>query len=100
MNHMPSHGNASNAKVGNAREGYMHGSMKAGHGGRVPAHHAGHNVQVQCQFPQPPPQRCYCQAAAFTSLDGREFPRLLDAYGSSIPCKSVEFVQQHYPHGM
>lgn len=89
MNHLPSHGNASNSKVGNAREEYADGSRRAAlmKANRGPAPY----MQAQCAFPQPPPQRCYCHPAAFTSLDGRTYHRLLDAYGHSIPCKGVQY---------
>lgn len=39
-----------------------------------------------CAFPQPPPRRCYCMPAAFSSTCGQTHHRLLDAYGSSRPC--------------
>lgn len=93
MNQIPSHGNASQAKVGNAREGFKHGMMAqqghmmAGPGGYAPGMAGGQYMQAQCSFPAPPPKRCYCHPAAFTSLDGRAFHRLLDAYGSSTPCQ-------------
>jgi hypothetical protein len=99
MNEMPSHGNASMAKTGNAsmpamREGFKMGSYAPGVAG-------GHYMQGSCgmpmpakpcegpcHFPAPPPKQCYCHPAAFTSLDGRSHQRLLDAYGSSRPCSS------------
>lgn len=39
-----------------------------------------------CHFPQPPPRRCYCYPAAFSSRCGERQHRLLVAYGSSRPC--------------
>ena len=116
MSHMPSHGNASNTNAGNARESYQmeegngreNFQMKGGQPGQMPVRGnpmmrkagqmAGDYVpsgglatargmmQQQCHFPQAPPARCYCQPAAFTSLDGRSYFRILDAYGSSKPC--------------
>jgi hypothetical protein len=93
MSHMPSHGNASQAKVGNAREefqmkqmGGQYGSMS---GEYAPGMAGGKYMEMSCHFPQAPPKRCYCHPAAFTSLDGRSHQRLLDAYGMSRPC-------QHY----
>ena len=88
---MPAHGNASNARVGNAREGFQmagHPSMRGDH---APGMAGGKYMEgaSMCHFPQAPPKRCYCQPAAFTSLDGRSHQRILDAYGNSRPC-------QHY----
>lgn len=40
-----------------------------------------------CQFPMPPPKRCYCQAAHFSSRDGRQYHLMANAYGHSTPCK-------------
>lgn len=42
-----------------------------------------------CAFAAPPPKRCYCQPAAFSSLDGRGYQRILDAYGNSRPCDTM-----------
>lgn len=85
MNQMPAHGDATNTKAGNGREGFTHGSM----GGQyAPGMAGGNQMQMACAFPQPPPQRAYCMPAAFSSLDGRRFHRLLDAYGSSRPVQS------------
>jgi len=85
MDQMPSHGNASQNKVGNAREGFKHGSMG---GSYAPGMAGGPYNEMTCHFPQPPPKRCYCHPAAFTSLDGRDYHRILDAYGHSRPCQS------------
>lgn len=82
---MPAHGNASQAKVGNAREGFRHGSMS---GDYAPGMAGGKYMEMTCHFPQPPAKRCYCHPAAFTSLDGRSHHRILDAYGHSRPCFS------------
>lgn len=85
MSQIPAHGQASMNKVGNAREGFRPGSMA---GDYVPGQ-AGHKImEVACHFPPPPPSRCYCHPAAFTSLDGRTHQRLLDAYGHSRPCNN------------
>ena len=85
MSQIPAHGNASQAKVGNAREGFRHGSMS---GSYAPGMAGGHMMQATCHFPAPPPKRNYCQPAAFTSLDGRTHQRLLDAYGFSVPAQN------------
>lgn len=81
MSQMPAHGVASQRKVANGREGFQMGSYAPGMAG-------GRAAQMTCAFPAPPPKRCYCHPAAFTSLDGRSHSRLLDAYGSSRPCQS------------
>lgn len=83
MSQMPSHGNASNARVANAREGFQQGMMRGGPrmGGGMPA-------AATCQFPQPPPARTYCHPAAFSSMNGMQYHRLLDAYGQSVPSMS------------
>ena len=105
MSQMPSHGNASNAKVGNARENfhmkgmdgkYGHKGMQQGMQGKygsmkgdyAPGMAGGKYMEMECHFPQAPPKRCYCHPAAFSSLDGRHYHRMLDAYGSSRPCHS------------
>jgi hypothetical protein len=97
MSHMPSHGNASNTNAGNARESYQHEEAdvrenfqmaKGGHPGSPMMRRAGQFMQQQCHFPQPPPNRCYCQPAPFTSLDGRKFFTITNAYGNSKPCPS------------
>lgn len=82
MNNIPSHGNAFEGKVGNARENFtmpQANRMQAGScsGGGV--------SEMTCHFPAPAPRRIYCHPAAFTSLDGRSFHRLIDAYGHSRP---------------
>ena len=82
---MPAHGNASQAKVGNAREGFRHGSMSGDH---APGMAGGKYMEMTCHFAQPPPKMVYCHPAAFTSLDGRSHHRILDAYGHSRPCQS------------
>lgn len=86
MSNMPSHGNASQAKVGNAREGFQQGAMMKG--GYAPGMAGGRQMQMSCLFPQAPPKRCYCHPAAFSALDGRSHFRLLDAYGQSSPCQN------------
>lgn len=73
LSNIPSHGNASYTKAGNGREFFGQGQ---GH----PA-----NQEMTCHFPQPAPKRVYCHPAAFTSLDGRSYHRILDAYGHSRP---------------
>lgn len=108
MSHMPSHGNASNTNAGNARESYQtdeadvreNFQMKGGHpgnpmmrkAGRMAGEYApglaGQFTQQQCHFPQAPPARCYCQPAPFTSLDGRQYFTITNAYGNSRPCPS------------
>jgi hypothetical protein len=105
MSQMPAHGNASMSKVGNAREGFRPGSMPSREGfdgmngmrgmagdmvpGAGMARDAAQKAyEVACHFPAPPPKRCYCHPAAFTSLDGRSHARILDAYGHSRPCSS------------
>lgn len=86
MSQMPAHGNASQAKVGNAREGFRTGSARVE--GYSHGMAGGKFMEATCHFPQPPPKRCYCAPAAFTSLDGRSHHRILDAYGHSRPCQS------------
>lgn len=105
MSNMPSHGNASNAKVGNAMmpKEYMHPMYKESiqmmpkeymqsHEGYCTqcGHHdsgkAGGMLHGSCAFAMPPPKRCYCHPAAFTSLNGQSHHRILDAYGNSRPC--------------
>ncbi|MGV9199676.1 MAG: hypothetical protein ACOC4M_12755 [Promethearchaeia archaeon] len=101
MSQMPAHGNAG-AKVANAREGFQmggkYGSMK---GDYAPGMAGGHYMEgscampmptkpceAPCHFPAPAPKRCYCQPAAFTSLDGRSHFSLLSAYGTSRACSA------------
>lgn len=103
MSNMPSHGNASHAKVGNGmmpgyKEGMAYPSYKEGmHGYKEGyctscgcGHHdsgkAGGMLHGSCAFAMPPPKRCYCHPAAFTSLNGQSKHRILDAYGNSRPC--------------
>lgn len=83
MSNYASHGNASTSKVGNASNEYMHGHYYGGHSNDMCGCGA---AESACQFPQPPPKRCYCHPAAFTSLDGRSHHRILTAYGNSRPC--------------
>lgn len=65
------------------------GSAQVGNGMVAPMSHPMN--RMQCSFPQPPPKRCYCHPAAFTSLDGRGHHRLLDAYGNSTPCSGLMY---------
>ena len=101
MSHMPSHGNASNTNAGNARESYQHEEADGrenfqmkGHPGMMgkaagmAGNYASGMMQQQCHFPQAPPNRCYCQPAPFSSLDGRQYFTILNAYGNSRPCPS------------
>ncbi len=88
MSHMPAHGNASQAKAGNARENFQMGKYGSMSGDYAPGMAGGKYQEMSCHFPQPPPKRCYCHPAAFTSLDGRSHHRILDAYGHSRPCQS------------
>jgi len=39
-----------------------------------------------CHFPAPAANRCYCQAAPFSTADGSTYQRLTEAYGNSTPC--------------
>lgn len=80
MSNIPSHGNASQQKVGNAHEGFTQCRSQM-----MPGQMAGGIQEMTCHFPQPAPKRVYCHPAAFTSLDGRSFHRLVDAYGHSRP---------------
>lgn len=85
---MPAHGNARQASAGNARENFtMGGKYGSMQGNYAPGMAGGHYMQQECHFPQPPPKRCYCHPASFTSLDGRSYQRILDAYGHSKPCR-------------
>lgn len=43
----------------------------------------------QCAFPAPPPPRVYCQPGVFSTVDGRDYPLLVNSYGQSRP----EFAQ-------
>jgi len=103
MSGMPSHGNASQAKVGNAmmhegmmhegmmHEGMMNGKMQHKEGYCTQCGHhdsgmAGGMLHGSCAFAKPPPKRCYCHPAAFTALNGQSHHRILDAYGNSRPC--------------
>ncbi len=116
MSQMPSHGSASMMGAANARESYqseeadtrenfqmkgnpmmmrqgrMAGDPMMMRQGRMAGEYApsgaGQMQQQQCHFPQAPPNRCYCQPAAFSSLDGRSYFRINDAYGNSRPCPS------------
>jgi len=74
MTSMPAHGSA-------------HAAMAPHFGGDyAPGVAGGRYGNPACTFPQAAPRRCYCTNAAFTSLCGRHYHRLLDAYGSSTPC--------------
>jgi hypothetical protein len=68
--------------------GSAHGSGSAPQGTQVGMAGGYSSSGSQCQFPAPPPKRCYCSPAAYSSLDGRDYQRLLDAYGQSRPCPS------------
>jgi len=84
MSNIPSHGNAFEAKVANARENFGQGQG----GQRQMPGAGGAGVQeMTCHFPQPAPKRVYCHPAAFSSLDGRSYHRILDAYGHSRPAQ-------------
>jgi len=98
MGNMPSHGHASNARAGNAREAFQvrrngngngngAAAAAAANGGAAaaaaPGMAAGRAYEMECHFPSPPPRRVYCHPAAYSSLDGRQHHRLLDAYGAS-----------------
>lgn len=69
--HLPAHAAASNVYAGSASCGCCEMSLKP----------------AQCSFPAPPPKRCYCSPAQFSSLDGRRHARMQDAYGNSRPCQ-------------
>jgi len=91
MSHMPSHGAATFMQAGNARENFAMGGQQYGKYGSMSGNYApgmagGKYMESECHFPQAPPKRCYCDPAAFTSLDGRSHHRILDAYGHSRPC--------------
>jgi len=74
--------------------GVQHPSVHPGAGGAGVQHPfvhpgaGGAGVQeMTCHFPQPAPKRVYCHPAAFSSLDGRSYHRILDAYGHSRPAQ-------------
>jgi len=81
MSQSPSHGHASNARAGNARENFQVMSMD---GSYSPGMAGGLANQLECHFPQAPPMRSYCHPAAFSSLNGASHHRLGDAYGKSV----------------
>lgn len=84
VSQMPSHGNATNARVANAREGFQRGGMNGmpvGMGG-------GRSQQPSCPFGPPPPGRVYCHPAAFTDLYGRKYIPMSQAYGNSVPAQA------------
>ncbi len=83
MSMVPSHANASLAHSGNAMS-----PMQQIQRQMVPGVAGQNMMQSSCHFPAPPPKRCYCHPAAFTSLDGRTHQRMLDAYGNSRPCNN------------
>lgn len=83
MSHMPSHGNAANTRAGNARENFQmqQQPMRENFSPEMMG------MGMQCAFPsQTFARRCYCQPAPFSSLDGRSYSRLINAYGMSRPC--------------
>jgi hypothetical protein len=89
---MPSQGNASWARAGNAREGYQRGggsnvAFAPGPMARGMADNLGvqRPQQPACTFPAPPPARVYCTPAAFSNFSGNSYQRMSDAYGSSVP---------------
>lgn len=86
VSQMPSHGNASNARVANGREGFQRGGMagqgQGGQGGQ------GHKLPPVCSFSAAPPQRTYCTPAVFTDLFGRKYIPISQAYGNSVPMQS------------
>lgn len=83
MNSMPSQANAGRTRAGSARN---NSREYFGHMDNTPGLPGGYYMEQECHFPMPPPKRCYCHPAPFTSLDGREKQRLIDAYGHSVPC--------------
>jgi len=85
MSQMPSHGNASNARVANGREGFQRGG-RGGAGGPPPQ--MGGIANRACQFAPPPPGRQYCTAAPFSSMNGMRYFTMGSAYGSSVPSMS------------
>ena len=97
MSELPSHGNASRAKVANAqmgpREGFHQGSMVRGgagmmQGGYPPGMAGGRMMEMGCAFPAPPPARVYCMPSPFTNQTGEKYQRIINAYGHSRPALS------------
>ena len=90
VSQMPSHGNASEARVANAREGFQRGGMaSAGRGMRGSGMGgSGPSDQPSCAFPAPAPARIYCTPAAFTDLYGRKYIPISQAYGNSVPAQA------------
>jgi hypothetical protein len=84
MSQMPSQGNASWARAGNAREGYARGPSSAAFA-QGPMGRGAAAQQPACTFPAPPPARVYCTPAAFSNFSGNDYQRMSDAYGSSVP---------------
>ena len=58
-------------------------------GGNLAGLAGGYGADYQCAFPAPPPFRVYCQPAAFSSTDGRNFQLLVNAYGASRPMANL-----------
>ena len=96
---MPSHAAAARTRSGNASAEYAKRDFapqpRPGCGtcsdapsgcGCVRGYSQGCNYGDTCAFPQPPPRRCYCMPAAFSSTCGQSHHRLLDAYGASRMC--------------
>lgn len=106
VSQMPSHGNASEARVANAREGFQRGGMGNGSGlsgmagrgngdGSMRADararagdFIGNRGNDTCSFPPPAPQRVYCSPAVFTDLFGRKYIPISQAYGNSVPAQA------------
>jgi hypothetical protein len=71
---VPSHSQAAARRAGNSRENFQMAGM------------AGGDVQGNsCSFAAPPRPRVYCMPAPFTSVDGRPYHNLVNAYGMSRP---------------
>ena len=101
MTSMPSHINATRTQAGNARDSYVRENFKmpdnaknamafgTGKGDFAPGMAGGRYMEAQCQFPAPPPRRCYCHPAPFSSsCCGAGYFRLVEGYGMSRPCHS------------
>lgn len=86
MSNAPSHGNASQARAGNARENFT--AMRSC--GGAPVYSQASMGAQECHFPTPPPARAYCFPAAWTSVCGAKHHRLLDAYGHSRPLQRLQ----------
>ncbi|HSA76245.1 MAG TPA: hypothetical protein VLE02_01750 [Nitrosarchaeum sp.] len=83
FNSLPSQANATQSRAGAARNTRPPNREYFGGSNGSPG---GYYMEQECHFPMPPPKRCYCHPAPFTSLDGRNLQRLVDAYGHSVPC--------------